>query len=103
MSDANDNENGRNAGGRAPLTLKPRAGGSVSAGTVRQSFSHGRSKTVVVETKRRAPRPEGVRPVLSAPPRPATPVAPEAPAAPRAPQPAPPPAAAPSAAAALNL
>src|ERR1700754_4725117 len=53
MSDANDNENGRNAGGRAPLTLKPRAGGAVSAGTVKQSFSHGRSKTVVVETKRR--------------------------------------------------
>ncbi|MDR3508415.1 MAG: IF-2-associated domain-containing protein, partial [Caulobacteraceae bacterium] len=52
MSDANDDENGRNAGGRAPLTLKPRAG-AVSAGTVKQSFSHGRSKTVVVETKRR--------------------------------------------------
>ncbi|MDP3852753.1 translation initiation factor IF-2, partial [Phenylobacterium sp.] len=37
---------------RAPLTLKPRGAGSVSAGTVKQSFSHGRSKTVVVETKR---------------------------------------------------
>jgi translation initiation factor IF-2 len=52
MSDANDDENGRNTGGRAPLTLKPRAG-AVNAGTVKQSFSHGRSKTVVVETKRR--------------------------------------------------
>ena len=52
MSDANDDENGRNAGVRAPLTLKPRAG-AVNAGTVKQSFSHGRSKTVVVETKRR--------------------------------------------------
>src|ERR1700761_1926682 len=50
MSDANDNEN--RPGGRAPLTLKPRTG-AVSAGTVKQSFSHGRSKTVVVETKRR--------------------------------------------------
>ena len=50
MSDANDND-GR--GGRAPLTLKPRPGGSISSGTVKQSFSHGRSKTVVVETKRR--------------------------------------------------
>src|SRR5258706_15879963 len=50
MSDANDNEN--RPGGRAPLTLKPR-GGAVSSGTVKQSFSHGRSKTVVVETKRR--------------------------------------------------
>lgn len=38
---------------RAPLSLKPRVGGNVSTGTVKQSFSHGRSKTVVVETKRR--------------------------------------------------
>jgi translation initiation factor IF-2 len=53
MSDSNDNDNGRPGGGRAPLTLKPRPGGAVSAGTVKQSFSHGRSKTVVVETKRR--------------------------------------------------
>jgi translation initiation factor IF-2 len=62
MNDANDNENGGPggtsnpaapaAGGRAPLTLKPRIG-AVSAGTVKQSFSHGRSKTVLVETKRR--------------------------------------------------
>src|SRR5690606_18134391 len=40
-------------GPRAPLSLKPRQAGAVSAGVVRQSFSHGRSKTVVVETKRR--------------------------------------------------
>ncbi len=33
------------------MTLKPRTG-SVSAGVVKQSFSHGRTKTVVVETKR---------------------------------------------------
>ena len=44
-------------GPRAPLSLKPRATGSVSTGTVRQSFSHGRTKTVVVETKRRAGAP----------------------------------------------
>ncbi|HEY3694626.1 translation initiation factor IF-2 [Phenylobacterium sp.] len=52
MSD--DNNNGRPSvpGGRTPLTLKPRGAVSVSAGTVKQSFSHGRSKTVVVETKR---------------------------------------------------
>jgi translation initiation factor IF-2 len=53
MSD--ENNSGRNpppSGGRQPLTLKPRGAGSVSAGTVKQSFSHGRSKTVVVETKR---------------------------------------------------
>ena len=48
MTDQNDND--RPA--RAPLTLKPRTG-SVSSGVVKQSFSHGRSKTVVVETKRR--------------------------------------------------
>src|SRR5580704_18620408 len=53
MSDANDDNNNRAGGGiRTPLTLKPRPG-AVSAGTVKQSFSHGRSKTVVVETKRR--------------------------------------------------
>ena len=48
MSDANDND-GR--GARAPLTLKPRPGGSIASGTVKQSFSHGRSKTVVVEKR----------------------------------------------------
>ena len=52
MSDENDNGRNSASGGRQPLTLKPRGGGSVSAGTVKQSFSHGRSKTVVVETKR---------------------------------------------------
>ncbi|MBW3559300.1 MAG: IF-2-associated domain-containing protein, partial [Proteobacteria bacterium] len=51
MSDGNDNEN-RGGRERAPLTLKPR-GGAVNSGTVKQSFSHGRTKTVVVETKRR--------------------------------------------------
>ena len=48
MSEDNNN-------GRKPLTLKPRTGGSVSSGTVKQSFSHGRTKTVVVETKRARP------------------------------------------------
>jgi translation initiation factor IF-2 len=78
-------------GPRAPLSLKPRQAGSVSTGTVRQSFSHGRTKTVVVETKRpRAgigpghQRPQGfdvaARPRADAPapqaPRPAAPVGP---------------------------
>ncbi|WP_292055919.1 translation initiation factor IF-2 associated domain-containing protein, partial [Brevundimonas sp. UBA5936] len=86
MSDENNNSNDgktpantpSQTGPRAPLSLKPRAAGSVSTGTVKQSFSHGRSKTVVVETKRRAgpqgghqrpqgfdvarPRPEGGAP-----------------------------------------
>ncbi|MBN9465749.1 translation initiation factor IF-2 [Brevundimonas sp.] len=93
MSDENDKTNqgqGSNTGGtpsqtgpRAPLSLKPRAAGSVSTGTVKQSFSHGRSKTVVVETKRRVgaggpQRPQGfdvARPQTAAPqaPRPQTP------------------------------
>ncbi|WP_332660139.1 translation initiation factor IF-2 associated domain-containing protein, partial [Brevundimonas sp.] len=78
-------------GPRAPLSLKPRQAGSVSTGTVRQSFSHGRTKTVVVETKRpRAgvgpghQRPQGfdvaARPRTDAPapqaPRPAAPAGP---------------------------
>src|SRR6185312_10280861 len=82
MSDANDND-GR--GGRAPLTLKPRPGGSISSGTVKQSFSHGRSKTVVVETKRR--RIDAPAPVVEK--RPAFEVKRPAPTEPR---PAPPPA-----------
>jgi translation initiation factor IF-2 len=101
MNDANDNENDRpdgsagqsngQPGGWAPLTLKPRAG-AVSAGTVKQSFSHGRSKTVVVETKRRRvdgapsgpapapvqaerrPAPEAARPQEPRPPRPQQPL-----------------------------
>jgi translation initiation factor IF-2 len=52
MSEDNNN-------GRKPLTLKPRTGGSVSSGTVKQSFSHGRTKTVVVETKRSRPHAAG--------------------------------------------
>jgi translation initiation factor IF-2 len=88
-----DNDNGRGAGPRAPLTLKPRPGG-LSSGTVKQSFSHGRSKTVVVETKRRrvdappqslaAPSPAekraalDVRPAAAPAPRPAAPVGPAA-------------------------
>ena len=90
MSDENNNGRASAPGGRQPLTLKPRGAGSVSAGTVKQSFSHGRSKTVVVETKRaRTHTPGGGN--LAAPssaekrlfePRPAPPVAPRAPGAP---------------------
>src|SRR6185312_6615466 len=90
MSD--ENNNGRTPsppGGRAPLTLKPRGAGSVSAGTVKQSFSHGRSKTVVVETKRSRTHLPGGGGNLAAPssaekrlfePRPAPAPAPRAPA-----------------------
>ncbi|MGZ5986839.1 MAG: translation initiation factor IF-2, partial [Caulobacteraceae bacterium] len=95
MSDANDNEN--RPGGRAPLTLKPR-GGAVSSGTVKQSFSHGRSKTVVVETKRR--RVDAPPAASSGPARPAyEPPKPQA-QAPAPPRPAAPP---PSSAGGSNL
>ena len=67
MTDENDSGRPSSTpGGRAPLTLKPRTlGGAVSSGMVKQSFSHGRSKTVVVETKRR--RPDGPGPSLGVP------------------------------------
>ncbi len=48
MSDANDNDKPEGSG-RKPLTLKR----NVAAGTVKQSFSRGRSKFVVVEKKRK--------------------------------------------------
>jgi translation initiation factor IF-2 len=47
MSDSNDQGN---SGGRKPLTVVRK-----TSGTVKQSFSHGRSKQVVVETKKRLP------------------------------------------------
>jgi translation initiation factor IF-2 len=92
MSDAKDND-GRPAGPR-PLTLKPRPGGSVPTGTVKQSFSHGRSKTVVVETKRRI----GAAPAPVVEKRPAFEVQRPAPAAPKPQAPA-----APAADSKLNL
>ena len=63
-------------GTRAPLGLKR----TVETGKVKQSFSHGRSNTVVVEVKKRrilgkpgeaeAPRQEQAAPVETAPPPP---------------------------------
>src|ERR1051325_847014 len=44
MSDTKDNDNSQ----RRPLTLK-----RADTGTVKQSFSHGRSKTVAVEVKKK--------------------------------------------------
>ncbi|NNC38203.1 MAG: translation initiation factor IF-2 [Hyphomonadaceae bacterium] len=49
MTDTNDKDKNKKPGGpRRPLTL-----GKPSGGMVRQSFSHGRSNTVVVEKKKR--------------------------------------------------
>ncbi|KQV84461.1 translation initiation factor IF-2 [Rhizobium sp. Root1220] len=89
MTDSNDDKT-LNGPGKKTLTLKP---SGVSQGTVRQDMGRGRTKAVVVETRKRRPmRPEDERPIT-----PAAPVAPvraaePAPApvqarAPQAPQP----------------
>jgi translation initiation factor IF-2 len=71
-------------GARAPLGLKR----TVEIGKVKQSFSHGRSNTVVVETKKRRVigrpgAPETPKPEEAAPPAPAAKVEAPAPAAPK--------------------
>jgi translation initiation factor IF-2 len=89
MSDI-DNKEKPKLGARAPLGLKR----TVETGKVKQSFSHGRSNTVVVEVKRRRilGRPGEAEPTPTPEPEVAQPVAP-APVA-EAPRPvAPPPAA----------
>ena len=67
MSDTKDTDNT----GRRPLSIK-----RSDTGTVKQSFSHGRSKQVVVETKKKrvvvAP---GAQPKVVRPPEPAAPAA----------------------------
>jgi translation initiation factor IF-2 len=81
MSDI-DNKEKPKLGARAPLGLKR----TVETGKVKQSFSHGRSNTVVVEVKRRRvlgrpgeaegapqPEPEVTQPVVAAPAAPAAP------------------------------
>jgi translation initiation factor IF-2 len=82
MSDI-DNKEKPKLGARAPLGLKR----TVETGKVKQSFSHGRSNTVVVEVKRRRilGRPGEAEPTPT--PEPEVAKAPEAPAA--APKPAP--------------
>ena len=77
-------------GGKSTLSLKPRT----ETGTVRQSFSHGRSKQVVVEVKkRRIGGPDGKPEPVAAPapvaPPPPAPKRPAAPAKAAAPAPAP--------------
>lgn len=84
MSDT-DNEKPK-LGARAPLGLKR----TVETGKVKQSFSHGRSNTVVVEVKRR--RVLGKPGEAEAAPTPAPTAAPAPAPAPAAPKPAPRPA-----------
>ncbi|RDJ16923.1 translation initiation factor IF-2 [Rhizobium grahamii] len=89
MTDSNDDKT-LNGPGKKTLTLKP---SGMSQGTVRQDMGRGRTKAVVVETRKRRPmRPEDERPInpvssAAAPVR--TEAAPSAhqPRAPQAPQP----------------
>ncbi|NWG54068.1 MAG: IF-2-associated domain-containing protein, partial [Hydrogenophilaceae bacterium] len=69
MSDGTEQE--KPASGRKPLTLTR----THQTGTVRQSFSHGRTKAVAVEVKeKRALRAPGAAPAK--PPEPSKPAAP---------------------------
>jgi len=83
MSDTNDTTK-KPAGGRPPLVLK-----KTETSTVKQSFSHGRTKAVVVEKKRTLGPTPSAKPTAapakqaSAPAAPAAPSAPAAPPAPR--------------------
>jgi translation initiation factor IF-2 len=85
MSDGNEQKEGA-AGGRKPLTLTRTA----SAGTVRQSFSHGRTKQVAVEVreKRALNRPGAGAPAQPAAPGPGVPPPLRARATPKAAEPA---------------
>src|SRR4030081_2173345 len=76
MTEGNDTETGKSR-----LSLRPagrlEVGRTVDAGSVRQSFSHGRTKVVQVEVrKKRAPglTPSGPRAAVGAPPPPPPPV-----------------------------
>ncbi|MDD3444209.1 MAG: translation initiation factor IF-2 N-terminal domain-containing protein, partial [Zavarzinia sp.] len=101
MSDVKDNDDKKlSLGGSRTLQMKKPAGDA--AGQVRQSFSHGRSKPVVVEHKRKRMVEPGHAPAAAAPaapaparPAPAAPAPTPAPAAaaPTAPAPTTPPAA----------
>ncbi len=83
MSDKTNDDKTLSVNTKKTLTMK-RPG--VEQSTVRQNFSHGRTKAVVVETKKRKfSRPDEKPEVESAAPRPATP----APAAPASATPAP--------------
>jgi translation initiation factor IF-2 len=80
MSETNDTTKKPAGGGRTPLTLK-----KTETSTVKQSFSHGRTKAVVVEKKRTlGPTPPvAPKPAAQTKPSVATPVAPQAAPAPR--------------------
>lgn len=61
MSDNKSDDQNISAEPKKTLSLKP---GGLSQGTVRQNFSHGRSKAVVVETRKRRIQKPGDAPVI---------------------------------------
>ncbi|NEI73439.1 translation initiation factor IF-2 [Rhizobium lusitanum] len=90
MTDNQDDKT-LSASGKKTLTLKP---SGVNQGTVRQDMGRGRTKAVVVETRKRRPlRPEDEKPIVgsttAAAPQSVTRVAEPTPQPPRPPQPAP--------------
>jgi len=82
MSDTKETESGSNRTTRKRMTLN--LGKSVEQGHVRQSFSHGRSKSVLVEKKRKRAAGSGAQPAEPA----STPAAPAPKPAAKAPAPA---------------
>lgn len=74
MSDGKTNSDKPSAGGGKTLSLKRPAG--ADSGVVRQAFSHGRTKTVVVEKVRSVTKPgpatAGAKPAAAEPAKPAT-------------------------------
>jgi translation initiation factor IF-2 len=82
MSEGNDRDMGQDTGhesghepGKVRLSLRPAGrlelGRTVDAGSVKQSFSHGRTKTVQVEVRKT--RPGAPKPAFTAAPQPALP------------------------------
>ncbi|MCJ9761238.1 translation initiation factor IF-2 associated domain-containing protein, partial [Agrobacterium sp. SHOUNA12C] len=64
MTDNQDDKT-LSASGKKTLTLKP---SGVNQGTVRQDMGRGRTKAVVVETRKRRPlRPEDEKPIVATP------------------------------------
>ncbi|MFK7901670.1 MAG: translation initiation factor IF-2 [Nitratireductor sp.] len=88
MSDNNNDENNNGTEPKKTLSL---SGAGLNKGTVKQSFAHGRSKSVVVETRKKRFSKPGEKPAPSAAPA-APAAATPAPAAPAVPAPKPTPA-----------
>ena len=75
MSETRDPEDKAAGAGRKPLTLNVKR--TVEQGLVRQNFSHGRSKSVVVE-KKRSKRPMSMQEAVASVPPESKPVAEQA-------------------------